>query len=326
VIPGFEAGAAEAKSPIRDVRLYRDDDGPSSMRTATNHVVSALQRANTRAIGVEARGMPTAMYFQLRDAFPGAEFLDITDAIDETRVVSSEEEIQYLRAASQAADIGIQVVLDEIEPGVPESLLSAEAQLAMMRAVPEGVEASVKCYMQQGQRSDLCHSESTSAPIQSGGIVEVVSECELARYRVAVERCVLIGETPDHVDRGYNTMVEAFNAARDAVQPGARFSDVDLPARDILLNAGYEQVTTGSGLVRNITDHTGGRIEFANFRPGNDRLLECGMVATVEPWAVMPGVGSPRHCDVVLVTDDGHELLSRAPDGVLRIADAVTSA
>jgi Xaa-Pro dipeptidase len=320
VIPAFEAAAADAKSPVRDVHLYRDDDGESSMETATTHVIDVLRNADAAVIGVEGRGMPATMFLQLQRAFPDAGFLDVTDAIEEVRVVSSDEEIAYLRTASQVADIGIQVVLDRMGPGIPESHLSAEAQLAMARAVPEGVEASVKCYMQQGQRSDLCHSASTSAPIEAGGIVEVVSECELANYRVAVERCVLVGQTPAHVDRAYNAMVEAFDAAREAVAPGIRFADVDLVARKILVEAGFDQVTVGAGLVRNITDSTGGRIEFASFRPGNDRPLEPGMVATVEPWAVVPGVGSPRHCDVVLVTDTGHELLSRAPDGVLRVA------
>jgi Xaa-Pro aminopeptidase/Xaa-Pro dipeptidase len=151
-------------------------------------------------------------------------------------------------------------------------------------------------------------------------MVEVICECQVWYYQAAVERAVLIGEPTPTVRDGYRASLEAFQASRAAIKPGATFAEVHEAALKVLLRAGCDRVTTGSGLIRNVVHHTGGRIEFGSFRMGNERKLEPGMVVTIEPWALIPGVGSPRHCDMVLVTDDGQELLSKADSGWIQIA------
>ncbi len=50
-----------------------------------------------------------------------------------------------------------------------------------------------------------------------------------------------------------------------------------------------------------------------------EHIFRPGMVLTIEPWALIPEVGSPRHCDMVLVTEAGQELLSKAPSGEIRV-------
>lgn len=320
VIPELETDSAALNSPIGQVLAYRDDDGDSSMRTAMGRAIEAIGRTNPKVIGIEGRNMPAAMAKHLQDAFPNAVFPDLTDAVDEVRIVSSDEEVAYLRAASVAADAGISAVVDAMRPGVPELALCATAQAAMAGAIPEGMELQTSCYMQQDQRSFLSHSASTREPIGRNAMVEVVCECQVWYYQAAVERAILVGRPSAEILAGYRASVEAFEASRDAVRPGATFAEVHQAAVDVLLSAGFDRITTGSGLIRNILHHMGGRIEFGNFRKGNDRRLEAGMVVTVEPWALIPRVGSPRHCDMVLVTADGQELLSKAQSGIVQVA------
>lgn len=318
VIPELETDGAAANSPIRRVLTYRDDDGDSSMQTAMGRVIEAIAPTNPRVVGIEGRNMPATMARQLQEAFPEAGFPDLTDAIDEVRIVSSDEEIAYLRAASAAADTGISAVIGAMQPGVPELALCATAQAAMAGAIREGMELQTSCYMQQDQRSFLSHSASTREPIGRNALVEVVCECQVWYYQAAVERAILVGQPSEEVLAGYSTSIKAFKASRDAVRPGATFAEVHQAAVEVLLAAGCDRITTGSGLIRNILHHTGGRIEFGNFRKGNKRKLAPGMVVTVEPWALIPGVGSPRHCDMVLVTADGQELLSKVQSGIVR--------
>ena len=42
-----------------------------------------------------------------------------------------------------------------------------------------------------------------------------------------------------------------------------------------------------------------------------------GMVVTVEPGIYMPDIGGIRHCDVVAVTRDGNELLTKFSRGLI---------
>lgn len=44
--------------------------------------------------------------------------------------------------------------------------------------------------------------------------------------------------------------------------------------------------------------------------------LRAGMTMTVEPGVYVKGLGSFRHSDTVLVTEDGYELLTKYPKGL----------
>lgn len=317
VLPAMEESAARAGSPIADVRVYEDSHG-ASLDTATHLAAAAIREAGVRSVGVETRGMPAAMYLLLEDVLPDARFTDISDAVDDVRLISSTEEVGYLRSAAAVAGAGMRFVVERLRPGVRETELASEARLVMEGATPAGLQASVVCYMQQGERSIEAHASSTSASIREGVMVEVVCECEVWHYQAAVERCILVGEVPEAVERAYRAMLAAFEACRDAVRPGSTFANADTAARQALIEAGYDRITNGSGLARNIVHHTGGRIPSGDLRIYNRRSFEPGMVVSVEPWALVPDVGGPRHCDTVLLTTDGNEPLTSVEAGFLR--------
>ena len=324
IIPAFEASAAAASSPIRDVRLYQDDQGPG-LQTATARAVDALRERRVTTVGIEAGGMPAAMYLHFQSLLPGTPFIDLTHVIDDVRMVSSPEEIAYIREACRIAASGLNTVLELIQPGVAETDLSTQARVAMDREAGAKFPVSTTCYMQQGERSLECHAASTGDVMRAGQLVEVVCECEVVHYQGAVERCLLVGDASPAVERAYTVMLKAFEAALNAVRPGVSFAAVDRAARRVLIDAGYERITNGSGLVRNILHHTGGRIAAGDLRVYNERTLQPGMVLSVEPWALIPGVGGPRHCELVVVTADGAQPLTDVDRGVLRIDTATSS-
>jgi len=324
IIPAFEASAAAASSPIRDVRLYQDDQGPG-LETATSRAVDALREKHVRTVGIEAGGMPAAMYLLLQSLLPGPPFQDVTHVIDDVRIVSSPEEIAYIREACRIAAGGLRTVLDLIQPGVEETYLSTQARIAMEREAGSQFPVSTTCYMQQGERSLECHAASSGDAIRAGQFVEVVCECAVVHYQGAVERCLLVGEAAPKVERAYAVMLKAFEAALNAARPGVSFAAVDRAARRILIDAGYDRITNGSGLVRNIVHHTGGRIASGDLRVYNERTLHPGMVLSIEPWALIPGVGGPRHCELVVVTADGVQPLTGVDRGVLRVDTATSS-
>jgi Xaa-Pro aminopeptidase len=319
IIPAFETGAAARRSPIADVRSYRDSDGPS-LAAAARLVAEALRERRVRTVGVEAGGMTAAMYLDLRTALPQAAFVDRTDAVDDVRLVSSAEEIRYLRAAAEIACTGLRAALDEIRPGAPERHVANRARLAMDEAASDDIVGSGTCYMQQGAKSIECHAAASAEPIRYGGFVMLVLEYEAWHYQGAVERCVLVGRAPETVERAYAVMAEAFQVCVDKVRPGVTFAEVDAAGRSVFLKAGYDDITTGSGVVRNIIHHTGGRIDGGNLRSYNHRPLEPGMVLTIEPWARIEGIGGAHHANMILVTETGMETLTPVEAGVVRVA------
>jgi Xaa-Pro aminopeptidase len=107
----------------------------------------------------------------------------------------------------------------------------------------------------------------------------------------------------------FEDMMEAREVALNQVCEGAICSDIDLAAKNNLVNKGYE---------KNILHRTGHNIGISNHEgpwvaEGDDLLLHENMVISIEPGIYSEGYGGFRHSDTVLVTKSGYELLTKTP-------------
>jgi Xaa-Pro aminopeptidase len=84
---------------------------------------------------------------------------------------------------------------------------------------------------------------------------------------------------------------------------------VDQATRSVIEKAGFGKAythSTGHGIGLDIH-------EAPRLGPSVDVTLQPGMVITVEPGIYLPGWGGVRIEDDVLVTRDGHEVLTSVP-------------
>ena len=99
------------------------------------------------------------------------------------------------------------------------------------------------------------------------------------------------------------------DSALDAVQPGRTGREVDAVARNIISEGGYgEYFGHGLGHGVGVEIHEAPRLNTES-----DTVLEPGMVVTVEPGIYLPGKGGVRIEDLVVVTEDGCEILTKTP-------------
>jgi Xaa-Pro aminopeptidase len=106
----------------------------------------------------------------------------------------------------------------------------------------------------------------------------------------------------------YHSVLEAQQAGVAAVAPGVRCGDVDEATRTVLRRARLDRWfthSTGHGVGLEI--HEGPRIAAKQ-----EQVLEPGMVVTIEPGVYLPGEFGVRIEDMVLVTEDGGEVLTAA--------------
>lgn len=320
ITPDFEEIGAVQNSPISDIRYYRDERGPSH-QVAMSLLTELLIQRGVKIAGIEAEAIPLSTYRILTRMVPNITFIDRTDVIDEVSLVSSKEELEYIREASRLVDVCMQAILAVARPGMTEIELAQTGQKAMEGAASMDYVLNSSCYLQQGERSANCHGRAEDTPLQEGNLIEVICEAEVQYYQASLERPIIVGAGTAEVERATQVTADSFAAAVAEVKPGNTFGAVDRAGREVLLNAGYDRIPTGAGLVRGVLHHTGGRTERGELRMHNDRLLEPNMVVTVEPWAIIPGVGGPRHADVIRVTETGSEFLTQTPGGVLHTHD-----
>lgn len=106
-------------------------------------------------------------------------------------------------------------------------------------------------------------------------------------------------------DEIYQIVKEAQSLAIKAVKPGIRACDIDAAAREFIAKNGYGDKffhSTGHGVGLDIH-------EFPIISPRNSALVERGMVFSIEPGIYLENEFGVRIEDVVVVTDDGCEVL-----------------
>jgi Xaa-Pro aminopeptidase len=265
-------------------------------------------RSNRRrgtAIGIEAEHFTVAEKKRLRAVLPsGASVKDAPSIVERLRLIKDDDEITLIRAAVNLGAKLFDRALEVLRPGVKETDVAAEMELAARRGGAE--EMSFPTIIASGARSALPHGRASSQTITPGGFVVCDFGVILSGYCSDQTRTVWVGTPTDDARRAYEAVKEAQQAAIDAVKPGVTAGEVDVAARKVLKKAGlgkYFTHSTGHGVGLEIH-------EMPRVATGQTEVLKPGMVITIEPGVYFPGKWGVRIEDMVVVTASGCDVLT----------------
>ena len=114
-----------------------------------------------------------------------------------------------------------------------------------------------------------------------------------------------VGGSSPEMARAYRVVRDALHAGVESVRPGGRARALDAMLRDRVREAGYDPYPHHSGHGIGVSYHEEPRIV-----PYNENALEAGMIVALEPGVYLPRAGGVRLEHVVLVTQNGCEVLT----------------
>lgn len=275
--------------PVKRVEVYMDGQDPiPSLRSLFES--AGMKRGK---VGVE-----DSLWFGdvqlIESAVPDATLQRTQSIFDELRSVKDVDEIELLKRAAKIHDVGYAAARNAIREGVTVGRAGLEIMTAMVDAGNESMQIS-------GLFKTL-----SDRPLKLGDIVDVdLWPGSYGGYRADSARNVFVGEPSDETVRLYELTRKAFAAAVSVIRPGIPAEDVHKACQSVIEEGGRKQVwKVGHGVGLN-DGH-----EAPLLQRGNHRLLEEGMVFTIDP-GVFIARDVPIHIeDTVVVTRGGYENLN----------------
>lgn len=293
---GEMAEALVAALPDTDLVVYTSDLHPTLAS-----VLGTVPR-----VDIESAHVSWALARTLDDVFD-AELEPTYDIVEMFREIKDDDEIEALRRAADAGDAAF-AALDELRADAATEGDLGRGLVETMRTVG-GDQAGWPPIVAVGANASRPHHLSGDGPLGEG-LLLMDYGCVVDGYHSDMTRTVWVGDAePDEAMTAVHASVLASNEAGIAtVRPGATLGAVDEACRAVLRDDGYEEYfvhSTGHGVGLEIHEPPWAR-------RGNDDVLEPGHVITVEPGVYLPGRGGVRIEDMVLVTEDGHEVLTHS--------------
>ena len=276
-------------------------------------------------------------------ARPPHEFVELGRLLHEMRLFKSDAEIALMR---RAADISVQAhraAMAIVRPGMPEYVLQAEIEKIFRAADGWPAYGSI---VGAGANGCVLHYVANNAVAGDGDLVLIDAGAEYRGYAADITRTFPVnGRYSDEQRTLYDLVERAQSAAIAIARPGTPWDALHTAALDVLvdgllslglLEGTHAEVLASKSYLRFYPHKSGHWLgldvhDVGDYRiEGESRLLEPGMVFTIEPGlyirpddkgvdARWRGIGI-RTEDNLVITDDGHENITGALE---RSADVV---
>src|SRR5215467_4839816 len=230
VVPAFEEVRMREKLqfPV-EVRIWQEDQSPTKIAAGA----LADRGIRTGRIGVEETA-PFTFYDHLRAAAPGLECASADPITIACRGRKSAHELDLMRLACEATFDVFRAVFASVKEGMSQDEISKLVEGGFSKM---GLRGGALVLL--GASAALPHGTIKPQKLKEGDVILIDGGCAVEGYQSDVTRTGILGKPPERVNRVFESVRKAQDAALDAARAGRLSGTVDDAARKVVTDAGY---------------------------------------------------------------------------------------
>lgn len=259
-------------------------------------------------IGLEMLRTPVLFFERLRELLPDARFESADEPLRRMRMVKTSDELEKIATAARLTEDGLWKALKAVQAGETEHELGTHIQ---MNVLGNGCDAITILLVGSGEGAKFFGTP-TSREMSIGDTVRIDLNALYDGYFCDMGRIAVVGESSEDQRAAYAGQLALKERIIEFIRPGRKCCEIYEYYReqaDFLGLIPFEYVFIGLGHGTGINAD-----EYPKLNAGDQTVIEAGMVLNLEPDTIGPN-GEIFHVeDVVLVTDDGVDVLTWGHD------------
>ena len=308
VIP--EIGRAGMESTwVNDIRTWGspcpEDDGITLLAQALSEVTVRFGRIGM-TLGQESHlRMPANNFKQMTEKISPTEIVDVALHLHSLKKIKSEAEIQKIEHICQITSGAFENLPSQIRIGETQRQICLKLRQDILK---RGGDNSP--YLIAGSGSggyDNIIMGPTESVLENGHVLIIDTGSTFDGYFCDFDRNFAFGDLPEETRIAYDTVYRATDVGIETARPGKTTTDVWQAMWSVLEKGGALGNSVGRmghGLGMELT-------EWPSVMPGDDTLLEPGMVLTIEPGMSFAPGKEMVHEENILITEEGARILTR---------------
>lgn len=222
--------------------------------------------------------------------------------IESVRSIKNESEIATIRTAASIASRALDKTLPYIKPDVSESELAGLLDFEIRKL---GARNSFETIVAFGPNASRPHHQPGARKLKNRDTILIDFGAKYKGYCSDITRCFTVGGMTAFYKKVYDVVEQAQAAAIRLIKPGAKITQVDAAARQVIAESGLPVYGHGTGHSFGLEIH-----ESPFLKADAKGALKAGQVITIEPGVYMPGKLGVRIEDDMLVAETGYRILT----------------
>lgn len=257
----------------------------------------------TSPLGVD-KDLKARFLLPLMEMQAATGFVNTSLAVDTVRGVKDAEEQEKMRVSSHINDMAMAEFKNLIHAGVTEKEVAEQMLKIYLDLGADGF--SFEPLVAFGANAADPHHGPDDTVLKEGDVVLFDVGCIKDGYCSDMTRSFFFKTVNEKSREVYETVRAANEAAIAKVKPGIPLMELDKAARDLITEKGYgPQFNHRLGHFIGLAEH-----EYGDVSSTNETLAVPGMIFSIEPGIYLAGDVGVRVEDLVLVTEDGCEVLN----------------